>query len=323
MLRSAVVGCGIIHSKHTDGIVKAGGTVAAVCDCDFARAEKTAAEFSASAYSDFYEMLKDETLDAVHICTPHYLHADMAISALRAGKHVFCEKPMTISRSEAEEVIKAQDESGKQMGVCFQNRYLDSNTAAKKIIDSGELGRVMGAKAIVTWHRDEDYYRAEKWRGKWKTEGGGVLINQAIHTIDLLQWFLGGAEKISGKTAQFSLGGIIETEDSAMLTIENSAGVRAVMFATNAYITSTPVEIEIILENGILRLRDDLFVLTPDEELIKTVKVERYPGTKSYWGIGHENIIKEFYRCLRSGEKFPVDAREGAKTIKILEEIYK
>lgn len=188
-LNSAIIGCGSIHTVHAEALVSsAHANLYAVCDIDEARASNSAEKYNCRAFSDYHEMLNDSNIDVVHICTPHYLHAPMAIAAMKSGKHVLCEKPIATSTGDAEEMIRVSRETGKKLGICFQNRY---NTTSQKIKDtlvSGKAGKILGAKAFVTWHRDKSYYDSGEWRGTWEKEGGGVLImgdgdNYSIHGL--------------------------------------------------------------------------------------------------------------------------------------------
>ena len=175
--------------------------------------------------TDFNEVIKTMP-DVVHICTPH-LHTEMAVKALMAGKHVLVEKPVVRHIDEIKQVIKAREESGRCIGVCFQNRFNTTSQKAKEIIDSGTVGAVKGIKGIVTWYRDEDYYTASGWRGKFATEGGGVLINQSIHTIDLIQWLAGGVEAVKGGVSTQLLGKVMKLRIRRMLRsfLETGPGV--------------------------------------------------------------------------------------------------
>ena len=143
-------------------------------------------------------MLDAEHPDIVHVCTPHHLHAPMAIECLRRGVHVLLEKPVATTVADGEAVVRAAEASTATVGVCFQNRFNPTVRAIRDLLDAGTLGDLLGGRAAVTWFRDESYYEARPWRGRWAESGGGVLINQAIHTLDLLQWFLGDVTTVRG-----------------------------------------------------------------------------------------------------------------------------
>ena len=221
VFRVAVVGCGAICGNHINGILSAGQNVCALCDIDESHALSVAEKFSLDPkiYTDYIGMLDTEHPDSVHICTPHYLHAQMCIEALKRNINVLCEKPLCISKQELESIIKAANESSAQLGVCLQNRYEPAILKLRELAGDDPVG----ALGIVSWKRDEKYYASGDWRGKWATEGGGVMINQAIHTLDLLQWICGMPAYVTAHLSNDSLQGIIEVEDtaSALLECEN------------------------------------------------------------------------------------------------------
>ncbi len=322
-LKSAIIGCGNIHGLHAEGII--GSNVASlemVADIDTERAKKASLKYGCRYTTNYKDILNDDTIDVVHICTPHYLHAPMSIEAMRAGKHVFVEKPMAISVADAREMIEVSEQTGKKLGVCFQNRYNYTTEKILQLIRSGSVGAVKGARAFVTWNRDEKYYASGAWRGTWKEEGGGVLINQAIHTLDLVQFFLGDAVSVKGSYSTRLLEGIIEVEDTADATIRFASGANAIFFATNCHVTNSPVMIEIMCENAVLRLEGSLTVTYKNGETEKYEEIDKATGEKAYWGKGHVLIIKDFYESILNGNAVRVDGNEGIKAIKIINGIY-
>lgn len=323
-MKIAVVGCGVVSACHFAALSEVPeAEIIAVADIKHDRADAKAAMTGAKAYYDYDEMLANEKPECVHIATPHYLHTPMAIKALKSGANVFLEKPCSVSCQEADELFKAQQESGKQLGICFQNRYNDCSVIAKELIDSGTLGRVKSARAVLTWDRGETYY-SDDWHGKKDKECGGVLINQAIHTIDLLQYLCGSCERLTAHTANDHLKDIIEVEDTANVRMELSGGVIALLYATTAYLGNSEVFIEIALDKALLRLEGEtLCKILPDgtrEQLCD--RQNRENVGRSYWGHGHQAIIKDFYDCLKTGRKFAIDAAEGGKAAKIVAACY-
>lgn len=322
-LNAAVVGCGNISSKHINAIIKCENTdLYAVCDIDKAKADSTARANDCKAYYSFDELISDKNVDSVHICTPHYLHHQMVIKAIKAKKAVFCEKPMAISLSEAEDILATIKEYNASYGICFQNRYNLFSKRILELINSGSLGAIKGAKASVYWDRDEGYYRSAEWRGKISTEGGGVLINQAIHTIDLLLWFMNSdITKLSSSISTKRLGDCIEVEDTADIYLEFQNNARAVIFATLCAFGNSPVELDLQFENGQISMRDRLYINRQDKPQ-EIIEAKQATGDKAYWGDGHMLIIDDFYSCLSSGEHFPVDAQQGIKTMRLLSKVY-
>lgn len=325
-LRSAIIGCGNIYTNHANSLLNSEfGELVAVVDIKEDRARKAAAKYNCAYYTDYIEMLKDESIDVVHICTPHYLHSTMAIEAMKAGKHVLVEKPMGINIEKAKEMIKAKEEYGKFLGVSFQNRYNDTSIEVKRLIDNGSLGKVKGIKAIVTWSRGKDYYLSGEWRGKWDTEGGGALINQSIHDLDLMQWFGGEIESIKGNADIRVLNDVIEVEDTADATIRYKNGAIGIFYATNCYTTDSSVQIEVHLDKGFLRLEEgELYLIENGTKTLLCYDTSPDSEGKSYWGAGHKKLIRKFYECIVNNDKEGyVTAEEGLKSLEMIEAIYK
>lgn len=319
-MKVAVIGCGGISAMHLKALSDNPDTdIVAVADIKPERADKAAADYGARAYYDFDELLEKENVDSVHICTPHYLHTEMAVKALEKGINVLTEKPCSVSIDEIEALRKAQKESGKQVGICFQNRYNNCVLRAKEIIASGRLGRVLSARAFVTWSRDKDYY-SDDWHGTLEKECGGVLINQSIHTLDLIEYLCGKCKKVTAHVSNDHLKGIIEVEDNASVLMELESGITAMMYATTAYAENSDVLIEISFENGKLRLEGDrLYSIDSHGNISEACeKPEAVYHGQSYWGVGHSILINDYYDCLKTGRKFDIDAFEGGNAARLV-----
>lgn len=322
-MKTAIVGCGNVSVNHFSALKDIeDAEIIATVDIKPERAQSKAALTGAKAYTDFDEMLEKEKPDIVHIATPHYLHTEMAIKALKSGAHVFLEKPCSVTLEQADALISAQAEVGRQVGVCFQNRYNESSVIMKELIDGGAMGRLKAIRAFVTWDRTADYYE-DDWHGTLSKECGGVLINQAIHTVDLVQWLGSGCKSLTAHVFNDHLKGVIEVEDTATLLMELENGVTAILYATTAYADNSPVLIEATLEKGTLRLEGEKLYKTDSEGTTElcTTSGKEFAG-KSYWGHGHQAIIKDFYHCIREDIPFGIDAKEGAKAAKIVAASY-
>lgn len=323
-LNCAIIGCGRIFSTHADAITKCpDATLYAVCDSDRKKAMDAAEKYSCKAYFDYKEMLRDRLIDSVHICTPNYLHAPMSIEAMYAGKHVLAEKPMAIPVSDAQQMIRVSEDTGKVLGVCFQNRYNTTSARIKELLDSGKIGRVLGGKASVTWNRDKDYYASDEWHGTWEKEGGGVLINQAIHTLDLLQWFIGDVENIDGSIDTRLLKDVIEVEDTAEATIKFKNGATVLFYASNNYCTDAPVSIEIVCENAVMKMDEELTIKYRSGEIETIIDTDQETGEKSYWGSSHKALVEDFYRNIVNNCKISIDGEQGITALKMIQSVYK
>lgn len=319
---AAIIGCGSIFPVHADAIKELEQVqLLMVADIDESKSQAAAEKYGCVAATDYTDILKNSDVKAVHLCTPHYLHAPMAKALMQAGKHVLTEKPMGLNLQECYELNEISRQTGCSLGVCLQNRYHATTLKIKETIESGKLGRVLGARAFVTWWRDRDYYLKSSWRGTWEKEGGSLLMNQTIHTLDLLHWLLGDIENVKGTIATHHLSDLIETEDTAEAVLQFRSGARALFYASNAYVSNAPVFLEISCEQGTMVLNGELTVSCQDggQEVLRDIPPTGY---KSYWGTGHKNLIQDFYDCLSKSVPFPVNGDEGTKAIGIIEKIY-
>lgn len=326
-IKSAIVGCGSVAQVHAKSIEKSEDAyIVAVADCVVEKADKMAAEYRAKAYSNLEEMLEKEEIDVLHICTPHYLHTPMAISALKKGIHVFMEKPPVINFTQWEQLKKeVKDAEGKvKLGVCFQNRYNNSVCYVKEHLEKGDYGKILGARAFVTWCREEKYYTESGWRGALCTEGGGVLINQSIHTLDLLQYFIGEKPLVmDAVTDTQHLKGIIEVEDTIAAHIIYPE-VRACFYASNGHVCDSDPLIELECEKARVRIEDMNVIIWKKNGEEKRMCFEDHARLgKGYWGAGHLHAIHDFYHCIQSKDKYALELDEIEDTIWLMLEAYR
>lgn len=320
--RIAIIGCGGISKAHIAALTPMDCIeIKAVCDIRPERAQEAAEKTGAKAYTDWHEVVALDDIDVVHICLPHYLHAPVAIEALGLGKNVVSEKPMATTIADAKAMIEASEKPGAGMlGIIFQNRYLPAVQHAKAIIESGEMGAFMGASASVCWLRDIPYYHESGWRGTKAMEGCGSLINQSIHTLDLLSFLGGPIAKVRGSVFTGLLEGQIEVEDNAMAVAVYEGGQRAVLHTSNNNVTDAPVEVNIYLEKGMLKLfGPKLYAIENDELiLIDAGDDSREIVGKKCWGTGHGIQLEEYYTCLSEGRKYWIDGRSGFPALSLV-----
>lgn len=325
MISVGIVGCGSIGNVHAVSLKKEKNVkLWGFADIREERARQYRETFTqgeGEVYDSLESMLKNGRPDAIHICTPHVCHVPMAVEALNMGIHVFMEKPPAISRQQFEQLRQAEAKSTGRLGICFQNRYTAAAANVETLLKEGKLGRILGGRGFVTWNRTKPYYAESGWRGTLAMEGGGVLINQAIHTLDLMVRWLGKPLTVDATMCNHHLKDQIEVEDTleAYLTFsEGENPVRAVFYATNAYGADLPVMIELTGEKGFARLEGD-FVWYQTEGMGEPV-LWKAPwrimggngdgsgtgtGTgKAYWGSGHEPCIHDFYDSLVNERPF-------------------
>ena len=230
---AAVVGLGVgrshVEAYHTLDETR----LVAVCDSQEARVAPVAQQYGCKAYLRFEDVLSDPEIEWVSIATPHPSHADLAIRAMRAGKHVVVEKPMSISLEQSDRMIAVAKETGRTLATIFQRRFWPAAMNVRRAIDEGRIGTPVNGICTVSFWRTRDYYARDAWRGRWDTEGGGVLTNQAIHSIDMFQWFMGEAVEVTGRWANLTHPSI-EVEDNAAVIIRFKSGALGVISATTS-----------------------------------------------------------------------------------------
>lgn len=318
-----VIGCGMISGNHFHALEKLENVaLRAVCDIDEEKLQKAMEAQHVDGCVNWRDLISRDDIDAVHICVPHHLHAEISIAALRAGKHVLCEKPMGVSLREARAMEAAALESGKTLTVCFQNRYNGASRRMKEVIGSGALGKILGGSAFVTWNRAEPYYQNSPWRGKWETEGGSVLINQAVHTLDLLRWLAGDLKLRDCTMSAKRLAETIETEDTCDMLLTDSAGGRFLFYASNCGANNLPVQMHLLFEQGEMHLDGArLTIKGPEGTAFEDYTTALAVG-KDYWGSGHGPFIEDFYRRIQAGQPPFITPADALETTRLLEEAY-
>ncbi len=252
-----IVGCGIIANIHAAAIQEmAEGKLVSAFSRNREKAGLFAGKYNVKGYTDWEQFINDPNLHAVIICTPNGTHLDYGRKAARAGRHVIVEKPIEVTISRARELIDSCASSKVSLAVIYQNRYLPEVQKMREIVRHGGLGKIFMASAYVKWFRTQAYYDADKWRGTHALEGGGVLINQAIHTIDLLQWIAGGIKTVMG-SIRTSTHRRIECEDNAVAALEFHNGAVGVIEASTSIVPAMPRRLEIHCENGTALLEGD------------------------------------------------------------------
>jgi UDP-N-acetyl-2-amino-2-deoxyglucuronate dehydrogenase len=258
----AIVGCGVIAPFHARAIADLeGARLVAVTDEVEQAAAKRGAEFGVDHTTDLNAVLERPDVDVVTICVPSGLHAEVGIRAARAGKHVVVEKPIDITLDAADRLIEACRSAGVKLTVISQHRYDPDVQRVRKLIDGGRLGRLILGDAIVKWYRTQQYYDSGDWRGTWRLDGGGCLMNQGVHYVDLLQWMMGPVESVFARTA--TAAHQIEVEDIAIAVLRFASGALGVLQASTAVYPGLPERLEItgtggtaIVEAGKLTIRE-------------------------------------------------------------------
>jgi UDP-N-acetyl-2-amino-2-deoxyglucuronate dehydrogenase len=255
-LRFGIVGCGVIGPFHAQAITSLpDAELVAVADIILERAQELAETFQVTPYSDFQEMLAREQLDVVDICTPSGLHREHASQAMRSRRHVIVEKPMEISRAAIAEMLRVQQETGVKLAVISQHRFDPATRQVHDLVEEQAFGRLVLGLAAVPWWRSQAYYDSGEWRGTWELDGGGVLMNQSIHSIDLLQWLMGPVKSVFAYTD--TLVHRMETEDVAVAVLRFANGALGTITATTGAYPGVSTRIEIFGDKGSAVIEDD------------------------------------------------------------------
>ncbi len=327
-LRFAIIGCGVIAPTHARSIQEIPGTIlAAACDIIPERAAHLTNQFGGNAYSDCVEMFQKEDLDVVNVCTPSGLHAEIGIKASNAGIHVIVEKPIDIKLAKADALIASCRQNAVKLGSISQHRFDPAVDSLKQVIRAGKLGSIVFAGAYTQWYRSQQYYESGDWRGTWSLEGGGALINQGIHYIDLLQYLVGPVKSLHAYVATTAHEGI-EVEDTAVASLQFQNGGLGVIEAMTSAFPGFCARLEVFGTEGGVVIEDDQ---------VKEWKLkggEAYSGADSagssiagssshdIWHIGHRRQIIEFVDAVRNDRQPLINGQEGRKPLEIVRAIY-
>lgn len=318
MEKVAIIGCGAIASTHIHAILFNNKTVVGICDIIEEKAVKLNETFNlnATVFTDYIAMLNELEIDVVHICTPHFLHKEMVIEALKRNINVLCEKPLCISLDEINEIKIQLVKSNAQLGVCYQNRYNETTIKAKEICNKI---RFDSGSASLRWKRDKEYYRSSTWRGKWDTEGGSLLINQSIHTLDLLFYLLGVPSELIATCENIMHKDLIETEDTAKIDFFGD-NISFSFFGTTNADKDYPMEIELYSGSNKLIITSNSITFNnqSDMHLMDELKF-----VKTVWGDGHKKLVKDFYECIETSKPFSIGLDEASLSLKAVLAAYK
>jgi len=302
-VRIGIIGAGGISDTHVRAARSIDGvSVVAVYGANAQRVAALAESAGAVAYSDLDAFL-DHPMDMVAIGSPSGLHADQAIAAVRRGLHVLVEKPLDISTTKVDSLLNEAERAGVSVGVFFQDRMQPELVALKARLDAGDIGTPLFGLGQVRWYRPPEYYGTSRWRGTWALDGGGALMNQGIHTLDLLVWLLGPITRVTGRTATRLHK--IEVEDTAAGLLEFASGALGTIEATTAAFPGFPRRLEITGTKGSLVYED--------------------PPRPAVVGDAtpHRRVLEDFIRAVRNGSHPACDAREGRRSVAVIDAIYR
>ena len=323
-----IIGTGSVAKQHAKAIKALDNCeLVAVCSSSPARAVAAERRFAVPAYSDYKEMLLQDDIQVVCICTECGRLLQPTLAAARAGIHVLCEKPLEVTLERADRMIEACREAGVRLGCVFQNRFSDDYLKLKEVVEAGRLGKLILGNAYIKWYRDDEYYASSSWRGTLLGDGGAALINQGIHTIDLLVDVMGGVESVYAKVKTVTHD--IEGEDLgvALLTFQNGA-LGAIQGATATY-PGYPERLEVFGDRGSVILEAGKIIawnVIGDEDKPDRVSSPAPSGAADPTAIGfelHRRQIADMAAAIRDGRQPLVTGEEGRKALALIRNIYR
>jgi predicted dehydrogenase len=332
----AIVGCGAVARTHVRALaVVDGARVAALVGRTEAAPRRLAKEMGLAGpvFTDIYDALERDDVHGVIVCTPSGMHMEFALAAAAAGRHVVVEKPLEVTTERCDRIIEACDAAGVKLGTIFPSRFADANLAVKAAIDAGRFGRLTLAETTCKWWRSQEYYDEGGWRGTWRLDGGGALMNQAIHNVDLLLWMMGEAESVTGFAATLAHERV-EVEDTAVAAVRFRGGALGVILASTAVYPGLPKTIAVHGDRGSAVVeQDDLSVWrfaeeTPVDDAIRARFARSAGGSggasdpKAIAHEGHARQLRDFVAAVREGRRPAVDGREGRKAVALVEAVY-
>lgn len=329
----AIIGTGAIASMHAKAIrAIPNAKLIAVYNHNPEKAEQFAQAHHTHAYTQLEHLLTNADLDIVCICTPSGAHLTPALAAIAHGKHCLVEKPLEITDERCAQIVDAAENKGVQISTIFPTRFHPMARRVKTALENGNFGDLVLANAYVKWARTSDYYQAASWRGTWALDGGGALMNQGIHAVDLLLWYMGPVDYVQAIAANRRHHDI-EVEDTIVAQLRFQSGALGTVECTTAAFTGSPKTIEIIGTHGRVELQEDEITSWAFSEPGKKQEIDDRDEEKSeitggqndpmaIGHLGHQRQIEDFLQALSDGNQAQIAAGEGAKAVALIEAIY-
>ena len=330
----AVVGTGNIAQAHIDAINKLpNARLVGVTSRSLDKAGEVAKKHGVKLYPDMDSLLEDKEVEVVTVCTPSGAHLEPAVTAARAGRHVMVEKPLEVTVERAQEIINAAETAGVKLATVFMSRFADAHVRLKKALETGELGRLLQGDAYVKWYRSQAYYDSGDWRGTWRLDGGGALMNQAIHQVDVLLWLMGPVEEVFAYAGTLNHQGL-EVEDTLVAVLRYRNGALGTLSAATSLYPGQPKVLELHGTKGTVRVKDDSLDLwqlegvseAQQREIVQEDQKEASGTFADPMAMSFENHRRQFEDFLRAidTDTTPlVDGREGLKSVELVTAIYR
>lgn len=329
-IKFLLVGCGRIAQRHAEHISNIGKLVA-VCDIKGDRARTLAGKFQCPHYENLEKMLqKEKECDVVSVCTPNGLHAEQSIKALHAGMHVLCEKPMALSTRDCRRMINTAKHMKKHLFIVKQNRFNPPIVALKKVIDEGQLGKILDIQLNCFWNRTDAYYLDSDWKGK-KLLDGGTLYTQFSHFIDLILWLNGSVKRVFVMVGNLAHKGIIEFEDTGVIAIEFENGaIGTINYTVNSFGKNMEGSITVFGSKGTVKVGGQYLNIL-EYQSIENFKIDHLPDARPANDYGfyqgsmsnHDKVYKNVIDVINHQGCIATNGSEGLKTVELIEKIYR
>ncbi len=329
-----IIGCGMIANFHARAIADLDNARLVACYNRTApKAEALAAQFGGDVYTDLDQMLARKDLHVVTICTPSGAHSEPTIAAARAGKHVIVEKPLDVTRERCQAMIDACAQAGVKLATIFPSRFHQSSQLMKRAVEQGRFGKLALGDAYVKWFRTQEYYDSGAWRGTWEMDGGGALMNQAIHSVDLLLWLMGPVDEVMAHTATLAHERI-EVEDVATATLKFANGALGTIVATTAGFPGSLKRIELSGSQGTAILEEEDIIkweFAQAQPQDAELRAEMQGRTKTGGGAGdpaaighhaHTLLFRDFLQAIEQDRAPSIDGAEGMRSVELILAIY-
>ncbi|WP_062110393.1 Gfo/Idh/MocA family protein [Bacillus niameyensis] len=327
-MKFAIVGAGVISDFHAKAITAHNeAELIAICDIEIEKADKLAKEYASSAkvYTNYEDMFASESIDIVSICVPSGNHAEVAIAAATAGIHILCEKPLDIKAEKMTEMIAAARNNNVKLGGVYQRRTLEAAIITRNAIQEGKLGKLVLGDAYLKYYRSPEYYKSAGWRGTWELDGGGALMNQGVHGIDLIQWMVGDIESVFAYAAPLVRD--IDVEDTAVITVKYKNGAFGVIQGTTSVYPGQETRFEIHGEKGSIIFGDSGIkqweIIDSNEGPPEVTNQEGGSNDpKSISNQGHYIFVDDIIQAVREDRDPLVSGEEARKAVDLILAIY-
>jgi predicted dehydrogenase len=332
-LRWGIIGCGVIAPWHADSVVDSEyADLVAVCDIDVPKGTAFAERYGTAFYDDYMKMLEEGDVDVVSICTPSGLHSEMTVAAAKTGVHVLCEKPMAITVPQIDAMTDAATEAGIKLEIIFQRRTYDTTQIVRDAVQKGLLGQMTLGDAYLKYYRSPEYYKSADWRATWELDGGGALMNQGVHGIDVLAWIMGEVESVYAKAEAKVRDIVVEDTCVALVTFKN--GAFGVIEGTTSSNPGEKTEFHLHGDKGTIILDDNgiqkwaisegrsMLAINDPEKCVTRESLSATTDPTSIGRAGHQAQVNDLCKSILRDAEPMITGESARKSVELILAIY-